>query len=47
METSTTARDDVALEQARIQAAAQRTQVYALIVAALILAIGLYTAFHK
>lgn len=45
-ETSTDARDAIAIEAARIQAAAQRTQVYALIVAALILAIGAYAAFH-
>jgi hypothetical protein len=47
VETSATTRDDVSIEAARIQAAAQRTQVYALIIAALVLAVGLYAAFHK
>ena len=47
VESSTSARDDVAVEQARIAAGSSRTQVYALVVAALILAVGIYAAFHK
>ena len=46
VETSTSARDDIAVEQARIAAASSRTQVYALIVAALIFAVGFYAAVH-
>jgi hypothetical protein len=47
VETSTADRDTLALETARIQAAAQRTQVYGLIVAVIVLALGIYAAFHK
>lgn len=47
VETGSEARDAVVIEQARIEAAAQRTQVLALIVAALVLAVGLYVALHK
>lgn len=46
VETSTADRDTLALETARIQAAAQRTQVYGLIVAVIVLALGIYAAFH-
>lgn len=47
VESSTSDRDAIAIEAARIQAGSARTQVYALIIAAIVLAIGLYTAFHK
>ena len=47
VETSSDVRDATAIEAARIQAASARTQVYALIIAALVLAVGLYVAFHK
>ena len=47
VETSTADRDILAIEQARIQAAQARTQVYALIIAAIVLALGIYGAFHK
>jgi hypothetical protein len=47
VETGTETRDAIAIEAARIQAASARTQVYALIIAALVLAVGLYAAFHK
>jgi hypothetical protein len=46
VETSTADRDTLALEAARVQAAAQRTQVYGLIVAVIVLALGIYAAFH-
>jgi hypothetical protein len=46
VETSTDARDAIAIEAARIQAASQRTQVYGLIVAAIVLALSIYAAFH-
>ena len=46
VETSSADRDTLAMEAARIQAAAQRTQVYALIIAAIVLALGIYAAFH-
>jgi hypothetical protein len=46
-ETSTSDRDATALEAVRIQAASARTQVYALIIAALVLVAGLYATFHK
>ena len=45
--TSTSDRDAIAIEAARIQAASARTQVYALIIAALVLAVGLFAALHK
>jgi small-conductance mechanosensitive channel len=47
VETSTSNRDDIAIEQARLQASQTRLQFYALVIAAIVLAIGLYTAFHK
>jgi hypothetical protein len=47
VETSSTDRDALAIEAAKIQAAQARTQVYALIIAALVLAVGLYAALHK
>jgi hypothetical protein len=47
VETSSGERDAVAIEQARIQAAQARTQVYAMIIGALILAVAIYAAFHQ
>ena len=47
VETSSTDRDAVALEQAKIAAANSRMQMYALIIAAIVLALGVYAAFHK
>jgi hypothetical protein len=47
VETSTSDRDAVMLEQTRIQAAQARMQLYALVIAAVVLAIGIYAAFHK
>ena len=44
---ATTDRDALMLEQTRIQAAQARLQLYGLIVAAIVLAIGIYAAFHK
>jgi small-conductance mechanosensitive channel len=46
-EGSTENRDALALEQTRIQAAQARMQMYALVIAAIVLAVGLYGAFHK
>jgi hypothetical protein len=46
VETSSTSREDREIEMARIQAQAQRTQVYALIIAAIVLALGIYATFH-
>jgi hypothetical protein len=39
--------DAVAIEQARIQAAQARMQMFALVIAAFLLALGIYGAFHK
>jgi hypothetical protein len=47
VETSSSDRDLVAIEQARIQASQARMQLFALVIAAIVLAIGIYTAFHK
>jgi hypothetical protein len=47
VETSSYDRDLVAIEQARIQASQARMQLFALVIAAIVLAIGIYTAFHK
>jgi hypothetical protein len=47
VETSTDGRDALALRQAEIQASQARMQMYALIIAAIVLALGLYGAFHK
>jgi hypothetical protein len=47
VETSTSDRDAIAIEQARIQAAQARMQMYALIIAAVVLALGIYAALHK
>jgi hypothetical protein len=47
VESSTSDRDALALETAKIQAQAQRTQVYGVIIAAVVLALALYAAFHK
>jgi cobalamin biosynthesis Mg chelatase CobN len=47
VETSTAERDLVMLEQTRLQSAQTRMQLYALIVAAIVLAVGLYATFHK
>jgi hypothetical protein len=47
VESSSTDRDTVMLEQTRIQAAQSRMQMYALIIAAIVLALGVYAAFHK
>jgi hypothetical protein len=47
VETSTSDRDALAIEAAKIQAASARTQVYALIIAAVVLAVAIYGAFHK
>jgi hypothetical protein len=47
VETSSTDRDQVAMEMARIAAAQARMQMYALVIAALVLAIALYAALHK
>jgi hypothetical protein len=46
VETSSDSRDAVMIEQARIQAAQARMQLTALVIAALVLAIGIYTTFH-
>jgi hypothetical protein len=47
VDTSASNRDDLAIEQSRIQAAQARMQMYALVIAAIVLALGLYGAFHK
>lgn len=47
VEASSSDRDAVAIEQARIQAAQARMQMYALVIAAVILALSIYAAFHK
>lgn len=47
VETSTSDRDAVMIEQARLQAAQARMQMIALIIAAIVLAVGVYAAFHK
>jgi hypothetical protein len=58
VETSSSVRDDLTLEtakiqaaqtteQLRIQSAQARMQLYALVLAAIIVALGLYAAFHK
>lgn len=46
VETSTTSRDDLAIEQARIQAGQARLQLYGVIIAAIVVAISLYAALH-
>jgi hypothetical protein len=47
VETSSSDRDGAAVESTRIQAAQARLQLYALIIAAIVLAIGVYATFHK
>ncbi len=47
VETSSSDRDQLAVEQAKIQAQQARMQMYALIIAAVVLALGLYGALHK
>jgi hypothetical protein len=47
VESATDNRDALAIEQARIAAANSRMQLLALVIAAIVLAIGIYTAFHK
>jgi hypothetical protein len=47
VETSSISRDDLAIESARIQAAQARLQLYGVIIAAVVLALGLYAALHK
>jgi hypothetical protein len=47
VETSTADRDILAIEQARIQAAQARLQLFGVIIAAIVLALGVYAAFHK
>ena len=46
VETSSTDRDAVMIEQTRLQAAQARMQFYALVIAAIVLAIGIYAAVH-
>lgn len=46
VESSTSDRDAVALESARIQAQSARNQQWALVISALFLAIAIYAAFH-
>jgi hypothetical protein len=46
VETTSGSRDDIAIEQARLQAAQTRMQFYGLLIAALVLAVGLYGALH-
>lgn len=47
VETSSSDRDELLLAQTRIAAAQARMQMIALVIAALVLAIGLYAALHK
>jgi len=47
VETGSDSRDAIMLESARIQASQARMQMVALVIAAVVLAIGLYTALHK
>jgi hypothetical protein len=47
VETTTDARDLVAIDQARIQAQQARLQLIGLVIAAIVLAVGIYAAFHK
>ena len=47
VESSAGGRDLLAVETARIQASQARMQMIALVIAAIVLAIGLYSAFHK
>jgi hypothetical protein len=47
VETSSSDRDLLAVEQARIAAANSRMQMLALIIAAIVLAVAIYGAFHK
>jgi hypothetical protein len=47
VETTTGNRDDIAIEQARLQAAQARMQMIALVIAAVVLALGIYAAFHR
>jgi hypothetical protein len=47
VETGTDVRDALALEQSRIQAGQARLQLYGVIIAAIVLALGLYAALHK
>ena len=46
VETTTADRDLVMIEQARLQSAQTRMQMYALVIAAIVLALGIYAAFH-
>ena len=47
VETSSTDRDLLAVEAARIQASQARLQLYGIIIAAIVLALSLYAALHK
>lgn len=47
VESSTGTRDELLAEQGRMQAAMARMQLWGVIIAAVILAIGLYTALHR
>jgi hypothetical protein len=47
VETSSSDRDAIAVEQARISAGQSRMQLIALVIAAIVLAVGIYAAFHK
>jgi len=47
VETGTSERDALAIEQARIQAAQARMQMIALVFGAIVLALAVYAAFHK
>lgn len=47
VETSSTDRDLLAVETARIQASQARLQLYGIIIAAIVLALSLYAALHK
>lgn len=46
VETSSIDRDLLAVEQAKVQASQARMQMYALVIAAIVLALGIYAAFH-
>jgi len=46
VESSTTDRDALAIKQAEIQASQSRMQMYALIIAAIVLGLSVYAAFH-
>ena len=47
VETSTSDRDALGLQTAQVQVAMARMQLYGLIIAAVVLALGAYVAFHK